>query len=348
MIKSFLTKTLINRFVVLILAAVLIGSSLVLLSSCKENSVEAPMDPMAYDTWTINGKAYPATEPLRVRQGDTVRVRFMNISNGVHPMHLHGHDFKVVAVDGWPVANPQMRNTVTVAPGEILDIEFVADNPGIWAFHCHELHHAEQGMFTFVLYEGFSLPKASHALQIPKDIVGQTAYASEKLFKINSTNADPIPWTGQIKEYTLTASPIQWEIKSGTVTQAYAFNGKVPGPEIRVNIGDSVRVTVINNLSEPTSIHWHGINRIAWTDDGVAPITQVPIPPGGSKVYKFFVDRAGSFMYHPHFLPNEASQVDKGMYGPIIVEPQQKSYTKEYTMMLGGWIVKQQTGGGGH
>lgn len=60
----------------------------------------------------------------------------------------------------------------------------------------------------------------------------------------------------------------------------------------------------------------------------------------GNHVYPFFVDRAGSFMYHPHFLPNEASQVDKGMYGPIIVEPQQKSHTKEYTMMLGGWIVK--------
>lgn len=339
--KKFLFQKL-----TLSLAAVFIISTIVLLSSCKEKSVDVPLEVMSYDTWTINGKAYPATEPLRVRQGDTVRVRFMNISNGVHPMHLHGHDFKVVAVDGWPVANPQMRNTVTVAPGEILDIEFVADNPGIWAFHCHELHHAEQGMFTFVLYEGFSLPKANQALQIPKDIVGQTTHASEKPLTINSTQADTIPWTGQVRDYTLTASPIQWEIKSGTVTQAYAFNGKVPGPEIRVNIGDSVRVTVINNLSEPTSIHWHGINRIAWTDDGVAPITQVPIPPGGRKIYQFFVDRPGSFMYHPHFMSNEASQVDKGLYGPIIVEQRQKTYTKEYTMMLGGWIVKQQTGGG--
>lgn len=339
-------KSYISRFGVSIIVAVLISSTIVFLLSCKENSVDA--DVMSYDTWTINGKAYPATEPLRVRQGDTVRVRFMNISNGVHPMHLHGHDFKVVAIDGYPVQNATLRNTVPITPGEIIDIEFIANNPGIWAFHCHEFHHAEQGMFTFVLYEGFSLPKANLALQILKDNVGQTTLASEKSHTINSTLADTIPWTGQIREYTLTASPIQWEIKSGKVTQAYAFNGKVPGPEIRVNIGDSVRVTVINNLSEPTSIHWHGINRIAWTDDGVAPITQVPIPPGGSRVYRFFVDRAGSFMYHPHFLSNEASQVDKGLYGPIIVEPRQRTYTKEYIMMLGGWIVKQNTGGGGH
>lgn len=337
--KKFLFQKL-----TLSLAVVFIISTIVLLSSCE--STMDPMDPMepdmemAYTHWTINGKAYPDTELLRVRLGDTVRVRLMNISNGVHPMHLHGHDFKVVAVDGWPVAIPQLRNTVTVAPGEILDIEFVANNPGIWAFHCHELHHAEQGMFTFVLYEGFSLPKASDAQQILKEIVGKTTNTSEKLFKNNLAYADTIPWTGQTKTFTFVARPTQWEIKKGTTTEAFAFNGFVPGPEIRVNIGDSVRVTVVNNLSDSTSIHWHGINRIAWTDDGVAPITQSPIPPGGSKVYRFFVDRAGSFMYHPHLMTNEASQVDKGMYGPIIVEPQRRTYTKEYTMMLGGWIVK--------
>ena len=338
-------KSLINRFVVLILAAVLIGSSLVLLSSCEstmESPMEAPMDEMAYNTWTINGKAYPDTEPLRVRKGDTVRVRFMNISNGLHPMHLHGHDFKVVAVDGWPVVNPQLRNTVPVAPGEILDIEFVADNPGIWAFHCHELHHADQGMITVVLYEGFSLPKGFNPLNSIREENPQkvSLNAAFNLPRSGGEQMNTVQWTGQTKTYTFVARPTQWEIKKGMTTEAFAFNGTVPGPEIRVNIGDSVRVTVINNLSEPTSIHWHGINRIEWIHDGVAPVTQAVIPPGGNHVYPFFVDRAGSFMYHPHFLPNEASQVDKGMYGPIIVEPQQKSYTKEYTMMLGGWIVK--------
>jgi len=128
--------------------------------------------------------------------------------------------------------------------------------------------------------------------------------------------------------------------KSKRETEAFTFNGTVPGPEIRVNVGDSVQVTITKTLAEPTSVHWHGINRIAWIHDGVAPVTQAVIQPGGRHVYPFFVDRPGTFMYHPHFLPNEASQVDKGMYGPIIVEPQRKTYTKEFTMMLGGWIVK--------
>lgn len=328
-----------------VLSIVLMGIVVLLASGCKstmESPMEAPMDEMAYNTWTINGKAYPDTEPLRVRSGDTVRVRIMNISNGTHPMHLHGHDFKVVAVDGWPVTIPQLRNTVALTPGEILDIEFVADNPGIWAFHCHELHHAEQGMFTFVLYEGFSLPQNRAARDLVREqfaktqaIIALTSAFQNELAKVATAS-----WSGQTRTYTLRAQPRQWEIKRGMTTQAFAFNDTVPGPEIRVNIGDSVQVTVVNSLPESTSIHWHGINRIAWTDDGVAPITQAAIPPGGTKVYRFFVDRAGSFMYHPHFLPNEASQVDKGMYGPIIVEPRQRTYTKEYTMMLGGWIVR--------
>ncbi len=337
--KSIILKT------ISIVSMALIGIVILFASGCttmEDGPMEAPMDEMAYNTWTINGKAYPDTEPLRVRLGDTVRVRFMNISNGVHPMHLHGHDFKVVAVDGWPVVNPQLRNTVTVAPGEILDIEFVADNPGIWAFHCHELHHADQGMITVVLYEGFSLPSTSQIAEMiqseKRELQAVNPLIPRTLLKAQETNT--VKWSGQTRTYTFTAQPKQWEIRKGKVTEAFAFNGTVPGPEIRVNIGNSVRVTVVNNLSEPTSIHWHGINRIEWKHDGVAPLTQAVIPPGGSHVYPFFVDRAGSFMYHPHFLPNEASQVDKGMYGPIIVEPRKKSYTKEYTMMLGGWIVK--------
>lgn len=328
-----------------ILSIVLIGLTALFASGCKstmENPMEAPMDEMAYNTWTINGKAYPDTELLRVRLGDTVRVRILNISNGTHPMHLHGHDFKVVAVDGWPVAIPQLRNTVAVTPGEILDIEFIADNPGIWAFHCHELHHADQGMITVVLYDGFSLPKTTDIRELIRPENSETPLG-KSAFSLSRAEMKQLPtvaWTGQTKTFTFTARPIQWEIKKGVVTEAFAFNGTVPGPEIRVNVGDSVRVTVVNNLAESTSVHWHGINRIAWIHDGVAPVTQVAIPPGGSHVYPFFVDRPGTFMYHAHFLPNEASQVDKGMYGPIIVEPQRKTYTKEFTMMLGGWIVK--------
>jgi FtsP/CotA-like multicopper oxidase with cupredoxin domain len=110
----------------------------------------------AYNVFTLNGKAFPATKSLVVRQGERVRLRLINVSSmSFHPMHLHGHQFKVVATDGNPVpeATQLTKNTITVMPGESYDIEFTANNPGTWLFHCHELHHADRGMATVVQYE---------------------------------------------------------------------------------------------------------------------------------------------------------------------------------------------------
>lgn len=116
---------------------------------------------MNYSLFTINGLAYPATKPLDVKQGDKVRIRLINASAATtHPMHLHGQQFKIVAKDGneIPEAAQLTANTVALNPGETYDIEFTADNPGVWAFHCHELHHAGAGMLTLLKYEGFTAP----------------------------------------------------------------------------------------------------------------------------------------------------------------------------------------------
>lgn len=116
---------------------------------------------MEYNLFTVNGRSFPSTEPLEVAKGDRVRIRLVNAGTSTtHPMHLHGHQFRIVAVDGnpVPVAAQFTRNTVTLHPGETYDIEFVAENPGIWMFHCHELHHADRGMITLLRYAGLSLP----------------------------------------------------------------------------------------------------------------------------------------------------------------------------------------------
>ena len=115
---------------------------------------------MDYNYFTINGKAYPDTPEWTVKRGDTVRIRIANVSNLNHPMHLHGHDFVVLAKDGEPLRVPQPMNTVDVAPGETYDIAFVANNPGAWMFHCHELHHNMNGsvqpggLIQIIRYEG--------------------------------------------------------------------------------------------------------------------------------------------------------------------------------------------------
>lgn len=120
------------------------------------------MDMVEY--WCFNGKTFPATEPIRVKTGDLVRVRFANITHMAHPMHLHGHWFRWIAQDGAPLPDPRPMNTIPVDPGRTVDIDFVANNPGVWPLHCHivshmvDNHDQMSGLVTVIQYEGFSLP----------------------------------------------------------------------------------------------------------------------------------------------------------------------------------------------
>ena len=91
--------------------------------------------------FTINGKAFPATEPIKVKRGQRVLMRVVGGMQFTHPMHLHGMSFKVVAKDGAPLASPYDADVVDVAPGERYDLLFTASRPGKWVFHCHIGHH---------------------------------------------------------------------------------------------------------------------------------------------------------------------------------------------------------------
>jgi FtsP/CotA-like multicopper oxidase with cupredoxin domain len=102
--------------------------------------------------YTLNGKGFPATEPLAAQRGDTVRIRYMNEGLQIHPMHLHGLTQQVIAMDGHLLEDPYEADTVLVAPGQRIDVLVRATEPGAWAWHCHVLNHAEseQGMFGMV------------------------------------------------------------------------------------------------------------------------------------------------------------------------------------------------------
>jgi FtsP/CotA-like multicopper oxidase with cupredoxin domain len=102
--------------------------------------------------YTLNGKGFPATEPVVAKRGQTVRIRFMNEGMMIHPMHLHGMHMTVIAKDGWPQPAPWKCDTLNIAPGDRWDVLIHANNPGTWAFHCHILAHAESehGMFGMV------------------------------------------------------------------------------------------------------------------------------------------------------------------------------------------------------
>lgn len=109
--------------------------------------------------WTVNGHLYPHMPMFVVSKGDVVRLTISNHSGQVHPMHLHGHHAVVLSRNGKPGSGqPVVGDTVNVEDGETYVVAFVADNPGVWMDHCHNLPHAVQGMVTHLVYTGVAEP----------------------------------------------------------------------------------------------------------------------------------------------------------------------------------------------
>jgi hypothetical protein len=107
-----------------------------------------PFEMLDFNIFTFNSVLYPSIESLVMKTGDRVRIRFGNVMMNTHPIHLHGHEFLVTRRGGkrLPPAAQYSEVTVLVAPGETRDIEFIADNPGDWAIHCHKSHHTMNQM----------------------------------------------------------------------------------------------------------------------------------------------------------------------------------------------------------
>ncbi|WP_105973310.1 multicopper oxidase family protein [Streptomyces geranii] len=109
--------------------------------------------------WTVNNAVYPDIPALLVRDGDLVRVSFVNRSLDDHPMHLHGHRMLVLSRNGQEATgSPWWTDTLNIAPGERFEVAFRADNPGLWMDHCHNLDHARDGMVLHLAYDGVTTP----------------------------------------------------------------------------------------------------------------------------------------------------------------------------------------------
>jgi FtsP/CotA-like multicopper oxidase with cupredoxin domain len=109
--------------------------------------------------WTINGHLWPNIPMFVVNEGDIVKVRISNHSGDVHPMHLHGHRVVVLSRDGVrATGSPWVVDSLNVENDETYDVAFVADNPGVWMDHCHNLKHAAQGLVSHLMYAGVKDP----------------------------------------------------------------------------------------------------------------------------------------------------------------------------------------------
>ena len=129
-------------------------------------------------------------------------------------------------------------------------------------------------------------------------------------------------------------------------TGVWCYNGRVPGPEIRVRQGARLRVVVENQLAEETTVHWHGL-RVPNAMDGVPHLTQKPIAPGETFVYEFPCPDAGTYWYHPH--QRSFEQVGRGLYGPLIVEERSPiAVDRDVTWVLDDWrLLKDASIAGG-
>ena len=140
--------------------------------------------------------------------------------------------------------------------------------------------------------------------------------------------------TGRLVNVTLVAAPAKLRLGDRTVT-TWGFNGRIPGPTLRVRAGDVLRARVVNRLSAPLTIHWHGL-ALRNDMDGVPDLTQRAIKPGQTFTYRFTVpDTPGTFFYHSH----AGTELDRGLYGPLIIDPTTGlSSGREITLLLDDWL----------
>ncbi len=144
-----------------------------------------------------------------------------------------------------------------------------------------------------------------------------TAYVAQLKTGANTKGVGNQPLVPKVlpngtKEFHLTAELTNWEVSPGKTVRAWTFNGTVPGPAIKVNVGDHVRIVVTNKLPMSTGVHWHGIE-VPFNMDGVPDVTQAPIKPGQSFTYEFTTSKPELGMYHSHH--NAQVQVTNGMLG---------------------------------
>jgi FtsP/CotA-like multicopper oxidase with cupredoxin domain/uncharacterized cupredoxin-like copper-binding protein len=140
-----------------------------------------------------------------------------------------------------------------------------------------------------------------------------------------------------VKVFSLTIEQVQWEVSKGVSKPAMAFNGTVPGPEIRVRQGDRVRFVFRNLMDQPTIVHFHGMT-VPNSMDGVPFVTAKPAMPGHYLTYEFTIkDPPGMYVYHSHF--NSTEQVGSGLYGAVIVLPKTGSWRyPTYTVDRMGYL----------
>jgi FtsP/CotA-like multicopper oxidase with cupredoxin domain len=139
---------------------------------------------------------------------------------------------------------------------------------------------------------------------------------------------------GPARSFRLTATAGKVDL-GGLAVDTWSYDGKIPGPPIRVTAGEVVRATLVNRLPAETSLHWHGI-ALRNDADGVPHLTQPPVAPGGELTYEFTAAHPGTYWFHPH----TGTQLDRGLYAVLLVDDPRETlaYDDEWTVVLDDWL----------
>jgi len=286
----------------------------------------------------INGKSWPATEHLTYKAGETVHWRIINTTTSVHAMHLHGFYFTVDGV-GDPAhfvhyPESQRRKAVTegINPGHTFDVSWTPERTGNWLFHCHMILHMSP---LPTLHPSDAKPDADaarhdHSAGMGGMVIGITVVpgASPEAAPVEARNARKVQLV--ISENPEKIPLYRLDLNDPTAPRK-PEEKKQPallGPPIILTRGEPVEIEVKNQSSNPTAIHWHGIELESYYDgvpgwSGSGQQITPPIAPGTSFVARITPPRAGTFIYHTHW--HDEAGIRNGLYGPLVVlEPGQK------------------------
>jgi manganese oxidase len=217
--------------------------------------------------------------------------------------------------------------TGTIEPGDSKTVTVKNVTAGELQFICTIPAHADSGMKgMFMVTEGAAANGATDAATDTTVMSYQQMdaamqeralrFVNEPKGTFGGTPLAPKILADGTKEFDLTAKIVDWEVEPGKVVKAWTYNGMVPGPELRVDVGDKVAIVLKNELPESTSMHLHGV-RVPNAMDGVDPYTQDPILPGDTFTYSFTALEPAVGMYHSHH--DAQTQVPNGMAGAFLI-----------------------------
>lgn len=284
------------------------------MSNNGQSGMQMGHDMNMYDVYTINGKSGSLVEPLKVKEGERVRIRLINAGYLSHKLHLHGHEFTILSTDGQPLKNPTpiKDQLLSIAPGERYDIEFTANNPGEWYLECHGDQAGTKGMKALIQYEGVTQKEDQPNESDNLPVVDLTNYGSSEVGQFTLNQKYDL-------EYTM-------NLNTGMdgSEMIYTINGKTfPDVDpINVKEGDLVKVRLVNqSMADDHPMHLHGHFFQVLSKNG-KPIEGSPIikdtlnlKPGEEYVVAFKADNPGNWMFHCHDLHHaSAGMVQEVVY----------------------------------